>query len=154
MRRRGVEAPRVDDETYRPHWRRITQLDRLYAQRAISLVALMAARRYVRDIERAGGPSSVSRMDDRGFGRSTGREQLPRIAALARVRAVRAALGPGMTYVLDLVLIRDMTWVALAKALGCGDKAARSRAVAAIEALGRLPERVDRDARPVRREGA
>ena len=135
-----VEAPRVDDRHFRPAWRVLTRLDGLLADRAITAAEWHAAADYrelVDQVARAAlirspiGRASIGTAGHRVFALSLAGE----LDALNRLRQIRNRLGAWACTLLDLVLVRDLSWAALGRHYLRDPKTARAWAIAAIKAL-------------------
>ena len=133
-----VEAPRVDDRHFRPHWRIITRLDGLLIDRAITQSEWHAAADY-RDLVDQLRRRTLARPAAMGTGPGVGSNVVDRLVdnldAGARLRQIRAALGAVVCALLDAALVRDLSWAELGRELCRDPKTARAWVIAAIKAL-------------------
>jgi hypothetical protein len=131
-----VAAPRIDADCFRPGWRIETRLDALLVEGAIDAATWEAGQKFRTDwdtgigLRRSTSPVRVQGSPDGGM---TGR-----LSALARLRHIADALGGFECRVLELCVIRDLTWREMGRALAVHGETAKRYAVAALWALGAL----------------
>jgi hypothetical protein len=136
-----VEAPRVDDRHFRPHWRIITRLDGLLADRAITAAEWHAAADY-RDLvdqfhrRTLARPAAMGTGTMLGVGSNVVERIVDNLDAGARLVQIRTALGAVACALLDAALVRDLSWAELGRELCRDPKTARAWVIAAIKALG------------------
>ena len=123
-----VEAPRVDARHFRPHWRIITRLDGLLADRAITAAEWHAAADY-RDLVDQLRRRTLARPAAMGTGPGVGSNVVDRLVE------IRTALGAVAVALLEAALVRDLSWAELGRELCRDPKTARAWVIAAIKAL-------------------
>jgi hypothetical protein len=131
-----VIAPRVDATTFHPGWLVQTRLYSLFTAERIDHAALDAAlawRRWGEIVAPTKVQSWQTRVDTSVGLRDGGIAH--RIDAASRLRAAAEALGPLRIVVLEGCVLRDCSWLELARLLGVSDKTARDRAAEAVTAL-------------------
>ena len=121
-----------------------TRLDALLRDGLISLAGYLTARRWRRDWEAALDRGQIGRPGAVQGGPRVGDAVTYRMAAIGRLRASQAALGPVAFRLLELCLVRDASWRSTGALFGVSDKTAMrwtATAIAGLAALHRL--RVD-----------
>jgi hypothetical protein len=137
----GLEEPRLDRREFRQHWRRITQLDKLLREKAISFREWQVATWYRHTHERAFGgelASSAGRLDIPGRAPYCRGRQEPRgrqLEAAAYLRHVRETLGPTVTALIEDVVVEDLSWVAIGQRRNLDRRKAWRLALEAIHLL-------------------
>ncbi len=131
-----VTAPQVDSTAFRQGWRVTTRLDALLDAGRIDREAWEAAQQWRRWAEVV-TPFRAQAWDvhvdvsvvptDAGM--------LLRVNAAAKLRQVADALGPLRVKLLESVVVKDLSWLELARLLRVSDKTAQGFAVEALEAL-------------------
>lgn len=138
-----IEAPQVDEETFRPFWRVVrprTRLDRLHADGAITDPEWQAARRFRQAVDTMlglGGDRSYARREGRGDknGSASVYAVVSRHHAEQFVRRVRAAIGPLGTGLVWSCVVDDAPWSAVGARLQIDAKTARRWTIIALQAL-------------------
>lgn len=137
---REIEAPRIDDRHFRVHFRVVTKLDGLLADRLITGAEWHAAADFRELVELARADKSYSPLSATGGG---GDRSLPAalVAALdahARLAPIQAALGRPHFRLLVASVVDNATWIALGNLYRIDHRTARKRVADAIKALARL----------------
>jgi hypothetical protein len=134
-----VEAPRVDERHFRPAWRVLTRLDGLLADRAIDAAEWHAAADYRELVDQVAGAalirSPIGRASIGAVAHHVASSLAGELDAFNRLRAIRDRLGAWVCSLLDLALVRDLSWAALGRRYRCDPKTARAWVIAAIKAL-------------------
>jgi hypothetical protein len=121
----GVEAPRVDQAHFMPAWRRRARIDALRRLYEISLGNLLRAK----TIDTPGRtPTPATGLNP---------SDAP-LDAVAQLQRIRHELGVVVCGVLDMLVIEDMYWQAIAARLRCDPKTARRRELLCLRALSEL----------------
>jgi hypothetical protein len=132
----------MDGVAFRAWWTLATRLDRLRADRLITQAAYAAACRLRADCGCVAATSG-SRMDRLGdhvagdVGDAPG-QMLGRLAAMRRLRLIRARLGTRSYALAYWCVVGDAAWSAKARRLGVSDRTVRTATAAAIEELVEL----------------
>jgi hypothetical protein len=133
-----LDAPAVDEHTFRPFYRRRTRIDVLVADHAIAPAVYRAAVTYRSLAERATAAAWGAREFDEG------RERMPRmpspasidrVAARHRLDRVRALIGAFATGLCDAVIIEDLPWSELGRRHRVDPKTVKAWAIAALETM-------------------
>lgn len=143
-----IEAPRVDEDTFRPYWRIVrpqTRLDRLRADGAISEDEWSAGRRFRHAVETLLG-TGVDRRYDREGGGDNGRSSgivyslMHRHEAENFVRRVRAGIGPFAITLVWSCVVDDAPWATVGARLNVDAKTARRWTIVALQALALIEQ--------------
>jgi hypothetical protein len=137
---RGVVPPQVDDAHFRPHWRAVDPVERLFDSRLISAKEKAAAGRFRTTYDAAFSSTLKAHSWDgiragRHCGGSAPLHSERQADALDRLAQIRRQLGGGCFAVVEAVLILELPWAALGRRLKRCPRTARTRAAAAIAAL-------------------
>ena len=136
-----VEAPRVDDDTFRQAWRRRNRLDELLLDKSITPFEWRAAVEFRAAFERvlsaAWPPPLWLSATAGGRGDHEG-AFLHRLDDLALLRALRAVLGQVPCGLIQACVVDDLSWAYLGRALDIDPKTARAWSVLSIKGLARL----------------
>lgn len=135
-RHHAVTPPKVDAQAFRQGWRVATRLDALLEAGRIDREAWDAAqdwRCWFETVTPFRAQAWDVRVDVSTVPTDAG--MLYRVAAMAKLRAVADALGPLRVKLLELVVVKDLSWLELARVLRVSDKTAVGFAVEALEAL-------------------
>ena len=131
-----VTAPQIDPTAFRPGWLVQTRLWSLFDSGKIDRDGLDAAltwRRWAEVITPIRVQSWEVRVDMRAGPGDGGMAH--RVDAAGRLREAAAALGRLRIAILEACVLKDHSWLALARLLRVSDKTARDRTVEAITAL-------------------
>ena len=132
----AVEAPAIDEQSFRPFWRVRTRLDQLLIDGAILWPVWRAGMsfRVLAEIVLA-AQHGTNRLDysDRpaAFDASIAR----RIDAIKRLGELRRALGGFALDLLEAHAVDDLSWAALGRRYGVHGKTARTWTIVALQAL-------------------
>lgn len=134
-----VEAPAIDERTFRPFFRIRTGLDQLHDDATISETEWRAARAFG-DLAllaiATDWPTKwfgFDQSEKTRFGADVG--IAGRIDARKRLRAIRRSLGRDDFALLEVHVVYDLTWTEIGRRLGVHPKTAKRRTIAAIKAL-------------------
>jgi hypothetical protein len=129
------DAPAVDDDNFRPFWRRRTRLDDLVADKSIGPREYLAAIAY-RDLVERVGASAWGALRTETIDRATaGAEITGRASADRRLTAIRAKLGAFAARLVDLVVVVDMPWAELGRRYRVDPKTIRRWAIETLQLL-------------------
>ena len=139
----ALDAPKIDADSFRPFWRRRTHLDQLLIDRAIGIRQHRAGQRFRALAETAmSGAYRTQSLDrggsDRGDNLSNGVAIAAHLDALARLATIRAALGPFAFVLLEVHLVRDLNWRAIAARYHVTPRTARAWVIVALHGLADL----------------
>jgi hypothetical protein len=134
-----VEAPLVDGRHFRPHFRILTRLDGLLADRLITTAEFHAAVDFRELVELARAGTARSTLAGIGNGGPRTPHEGPgyRTETWDRLRAICAAVGRRHFRLLILSVVDDATWKALGRRFKIDHRTARKRVAEAIGALRR-----------------
>lgn len=140
LRRHEIDAPRIDARAFRQGWRVRSRLDGLLAERRITPGAWQAACDFRTRWAKA-FPARVSSFVAAGRASVDPHcAMLDRVAAVTRIRALGAALGPARLSLLVWVVVDDLSWRDLGRRLRCHHETARDAAAGVLQALARVAE--------------
>jgi hypothetical protein len=132
----ALDAPAIDDESFRPYWRVRTRLDQLLLDRAISVVVWRAAASFRSLGEIVLAEAWQTRwLDQRASGFDYGMALARRADALDRLRDIRRDLGDFAFDLLEAHLVDNETWTALGRRYRVHPKTVRSWTIVALKAL-------------------
>jgi hypothetical protein len=136
QRHHAVAAPRVDSTAFRQGWRVNSRLLQLHAAGKITPGELQAAIDAHRAMARVLGLRGMA-LQPRVDGGWRGGVDLSasKHDAAERLRLARAALGQQRMILLQLCVVEDLPWQAIARRLGCSHRTAMARTIEAIQAL-------------------
>jgi hypothetical protein len=137
---RGVVTPLVDETHFRPHWCAVDPVERLFEGRLISAKEKAAAGRFRTTYDAAfAGTLRAHSWDGVRAGKHCGKPAALRTErqsdAVASLAQIRRRVGVGCFSVLEMVLVSELSWAALARRLRRCPRTAKTRAAAAIAAL-------------------
>ena len=134
----AVEAPAIDDATFRPYWRLRPRLDQLLLDRAISITEWRAATLFRGDAERVAARRWRTSSTDRasGGGDLAIAIGLTRyLDAAARLNEINRAIGAWAFDLLEAHIVDDLSWRLLGERYGVHSKTARSWTILSLRAL-------------------
>ncbi len=145
LRQHGeIEAPAINDQEFRPAWRRVSRLDQLLRDHVISGREWRCAQGFRSTYEQAyrgtlsGQDWNAVYVDQHCRQRSQREPTESALDAAGRLMTIRSTLGPCVFAMLVLIVVDDNSWTTIAKHFGVCPKTIKSWSVTALEALAAL----------------
>ena len=136
----SVEAPLIDTRHFRPGWRVRSGLDRLFRDHAISARSYRAGCEFrdLADCAEAGNFHQAALIAGSG-GALGGIERLEaRLVAQARLHEIALQLGAVAFALLDMVIVKNLSWAVIGRGFSIDPKTARAWCITAINGLAQI----------------
>ncbi len=139
-----IEAPAINDKEFRPAWRRVSRLDQLLRDHAISGREWRCAVNFRSVYEKAyrgtlsGQDRNAVYVDQHCRQRSQREPTESALDAGGRLMVIRRTLGPCVFALLVPIVVDDNAWTAIAQHFGVYPRTIKRCSVTALQALATL----------------